>query len=183
MLLLRADPRRVRSAQQAAGRGAGDDGGQGDDQRVVGLGVLDEHGAEEGAGQHGDDRDQAAAGLGPAAPGVGAVGGDAGEREGEHGGGQVGDRDGAGGGGLDAHGDAQGRDEGVPVAGRWRAAAGDSEDDRGGEERGLGRRGGAVQPAAVGAVPRGEPAAEQGSYGERRDGGQRRGDREPGGAG
>src|ERR1700733_5928682 len=146
MLLLRADPRRVRSAQQAAGRGAGDDGGQGDDQRVVGLGVLDEDGAEEGAGQHGDDRDHAAAGLGPGASGVGAVGGDAGEREGEHGGGQVGDRDGGGGGVLDFHAEPQGRDEGVPVPRRWRAATGYREDDRGGEEGGLDRSGGAVQP-------------------------------------
>jgi CRP-like cAMP-binding protein len=179
-LALRADPRRVRSSQQVTGRGAGGDRGKRDRQRVVGLGVPDQRGAEQRADQHGNHRDQAAARLGPGAAGQRAVGGDARDGQGEHGGGQIGDRDGAGCGVLDPHADAQGRDEGVPVASRQRAAADDGEDDRGREEGGLGCGGGGVQPGPVGAMAGTEPAAEQRPDSKEGHGGQGRGDRESG---
>jgi len=66
MLALGVDPRRVRSPQLAACRGAGDDRGQRDDERVAGLGVPDERGANERAGEHDGDRDQPTAGQGKA---------------------------------------------------------------------------------------------------------------------
>src|SRR6202050_3573891 len=47
---------------------------QGDDERVIGLGVADQNGADESAREHGDYREQATTRFGPAAAGQGAIG-------------------------------------------------------------------------------------------------------------
>src|SRR5216683_1895757 len=119
----------------------GDD--QGDQEGIEDAGVNDERGADEGSPEHGGYGDQATPRLGSLAACDAAVGGEAGDGQGEHGGGQVGYRELAGGGVLDAHREGEDDDQRVTVRGGDRVTAERRQDDRGGEERCLHAGGGA----------------------------------------
>jgi hypothetical protein len=145
--------------------------------------VQHEQGADQRADQHRGDRDQPAGHLGAGRGRQWAVGGDAGDGQRQHGGGQVRDAEPACGRVLQAHGGGQRRDQGVAHSPRQRCRDQGRHRHRLGHDHRLDPRGDAEQQLAAGGQEPAQTACDQGAEDKAADRGERRGHGEPSRAG